>query len=117
MRFIVDAQLPRRLVLHLREAGCDAVHTLELAHGNRTTDTEINRLSELESRVVVTKDTDFVNSFIVARRPYKLLLVSTGNITNAELEALFITHAPGIAAAFMTHSFIELNRNSLVIHQ
>lgn len=90
---------------------------MDLAHGNRTTDTEINRLSELESRVVVTKDADFVNSFIVARRPYKLLLVSTGNITNAELEALFITHAPGIAAAFMTHSFIELYRNSLVIHQ
>ncbi len=69
MKFIVDAQLPRRLALRLREAGYDAVHTLDLPHGNRITDSEINRLSELETRVVVTKDADFVNSFIVARRP------------------------------------------------
>jgi predicted nuclease of predicted toxin-antitoxin system len=39
--------------------------------------------------VVVTKDSDFVNSFLLSRRPRKLLLVSTGNIGNAELEALF----------------------------
>ncbi len=90
---------------------------MDLPHGNRTTDTEINRLSELVSRVVVTKDADFVNSFIIACRPYKLLLVPTENITNAELEALFMTHAPGIAAVFMTHTFTELHRNSLIIHQ
>ena len=117
MKFIVDAHLPRRLVLRLREAGHDALHTLELPCGNRTTDTEIDRLSEAENRVVITKDADFVNSFILSRKPYKLLLVSTGNISNAELEALFVAHISSIAVAFTTHSFIELNRDSLIFHE
>jgi predicted nuclease of predicted toxin-antitoxin system len=117
MKFIVDAQLPRRLALHLREVGHDVFHTLDLPHGNRTTDTEINELSEAENRVVITKDADFVNSFVLSRRPHKLLLVSTGNITNTELEALFVAHAPSIAATLQSHSFIELNRNSLIVHR
>jgi predicted nuclease of predicted toxin-antitoxin system len=117
MKFIIDAHLPQRLALRLREAGHDAIHTLELPSGNRTTDTEINRLSSAENRVVITKDADFVNSFILSRKPYKLLLVSTGNISNAELDALFVTHASSIAAAFTTHSFIELSRDSLIFHQ
>src|SRR5687768_13896443 len=78
MKFLVDAQLPRRLVSRFRESGHDALHTLDLSNGNRTTDTEINDLSEREQRVVVTKDADFVNSFHLTGKPYKLLLISTG---------------------------------------
>ena len=80
MKFLVDAQLPRRLVRRLREAGHEAIHTLDLPLGNRTTDTLINDLSAREQYVVITKDSDFVNSFVLNRRPHKLLLISTGNI-------------------------------------
>jgi predicted nuclease of predicted toxin-antitoxin system len=38
MKFIVDAQLPRRLALELAHAGHDAIHTLSLDRGNRTSD-------------------------------------------------------------------------------
>jgi len=86
MKFLIDAQLPRRLVHRLREAGFEAIHTLDLPLGNRTPDTDINDLSIREHYVVVTKDADFVNSFHLQHKPHKLLLVSTGNIGNAELE-------------------------------
>ncbi len=36
MRFMVDAQLPRRLVRWLGARGHDAVHTPDLPDGNRT---------------------------------------------------------------------------------
>lgn len=65
MKFLVDAHLPRRLARRLREAGYEAIHTLDLPLGNRTTDTFINDLSLHEQYVVVTKDTDFVNSFLL----------------------------------------------------
>lgn len=90
MNFLVDAQLPRRLACRLGEAGHDALHTLDLPHGNHTTDAEINTLLVQERRVVITKDADFVNSFLLTGQPYKLLLISTRNITNNDLEALFI---------------------------
>jgi hypothetical protein len=69
VKFLVDAQLPRRAVGWLAAAGCDAVHTLDLPNGNRTTDVEIIDTADREQRVVVTKDADFVDSHIPSRCP------------------------------------------------
>ena len=88
MMFLVDAHLPRRLAYQLRAFGHEAVHILDLPRGNRTPDPELGDLSVRDRAIVVTKDADFVNTFIVQRVPYKLLLVSTGDITNAALEML-----------------------------
>lgn len=92
------------------------MHTLDLPNKNRTTDAQINTISEQEQRVVITKDADFVSSFLLERKPYKLLLVSTGNVTNNELEALLLPALPMIESAFHTHSYIELSRRTLIIH-
>lgn len=116
MNFLVDAQLPRRLAYRLRDVGHDVLHTLDLPDGNRTSDAQINELSTRDSRVVVTKDTDFVNSFLLFHRPYKLLLVSTGNIANSDLEALFVGQIPAITAAFESYDYLELTRDTLIFH-
>ena len=70
MNFLVDAQLPRRMVGWLTAAGCDAVHTLDLPNGNRTTDAEITDTADRDFRAVVTQDADFVNSHILRGRPF-----------------------------------------------
>jgi len=116
MNFLIDAHLPRRLALRFREAGHNAVHTLDLPRKNRTTDEEIQEISARERRVVVTKDADFVNSFLTVRKPYKFLLISLGNITNSDLEALIAPRIETIAEAFATFDYIELTRTSLVFH-
>lgn len=116
MRFLVDAQLPRRLASLLRIQGHDAIHTLDLPAANRTSDQEIVRLADDEQRIVITKDADFVHSFHIAREPEKLLLISTGNISNAELDALFFTNLSAILSAFQTGSFVEMSGTTLIIH-
>ncbi|MDQ1612039.1 MAG: hypothetical protein QOG00_1970 [Pyrinomonadaceae bacterium] len=116
MKFLVDAQLPRRLVSRLREAGHEAIHTLDLPLGNCTPDSTINELSYLQGYVVVTKDTDFVNSFLLRRRPSKLLLVSTGNIRNADLESLLLSNLEKIAVQFYIFDFIEINQQAIIFH-
>lgn len=116
MNFLVDAHLPRHLALLLREQGHDAIHTLDLAEGNRTTDKRINQISEIERRVVITKDADFVNTFLILRKPYKLLLVSTGNISNQELEAIVVKNLPAIVSALTNFDYLELTRTSLIEH-
>ncbi|MHB1299748.1 MAG: DUF5615 family PIN-like protein [Burkholderiales bacterium] len=40
MKFLIDAQLPRRFADWLIEAGHNALHTLDLPMKNRTTDIE-----------------------------------------------------------------------------
>jgi predicted nuclease of predicted toxin-antitoxin system len=116
MKFLVDAHFPRRLAEQLRNVGYDTLHTSDLPLGNRTPDRVINEISIRQQRVVITKDAEFVNSFMVAQRPYKLLLVSTGNISNRELERLFQQNLAAIVAGFATHDFIELNRTRLTFH-
>ncbi len=116
MNFLIDAQLPRRLVLLLRQAGHDTIHTLDLPHGNRTSDAEINSWAASEQRVVITKDADFVNSFLVFGQPYKLLLISTGNVPNAELLLLFTTYLPQISRELEDHSYLELSRTAVIVH-
>ena len=117
MRFLVDAQLPRRVVLLLQQAGHDAIHTLDLPYGNRTPDTEINAWAAREQRVVITKDADFVNSFLIFGQPYKLLLISTGNITNAELLMLLTTYLPQITDELENHSYLELSRAAVLVRR
>jgi predicted nuclease of predicted toxin-antitoxin system len=115
VKFLIDAQLPRRMAGWLRSAGCDAVHTLDLPDGNRTTDEQVIERADREQRAVVTKDADFVNSHLLHARPAKLLLVSTGNISNRDLEALMVPLIPDIVREFQTHSFLELGRAGIVV--
>lgn len=117
MRFIVDAQLPRHIAVWLREAGHDSIHTLDLPLGNRTSDASILALSRSEGRVVVTKDADFVSAFVLNGEPERLLLVSTGNITNAELQRILVPNLAVITAAFDQAGFVELSRAGVIVHE
>jgi predicted nuclease of predicted toxin-antitoxin system len=103
MRFVVDAQLPRRLARVLAIAGHDAGHTLELAKGNRTPDSELRVLAIRENRVVITKDEDFVTYYLLHGAPPKLLLISTGNISNDGLLPLVAANLTALVAALSEH--------------
>ena len=118
LRVIVDAQLPRRLGHFLAfHAGYDCLHTLDLPAANQTQDGSITRLSMAEKRVVITKDADFVNSFLLHGQPHKLLLVSTGNISTTDLLELFRRFLPQLTNLLTHHSYIELSRTLLVTHR
>ena len=116
MKFLVDAQLPRRLAGLLQSSGHDASHTLDLPEKNHTSDEILCRHASSEQRVLVTKDGDFVDSFFLRGQPPKLLFVTTGNIPNKDLLALFRANLPAITSALSSHSFVEIDRNGLTIH-
>jgi predicted nuclease of predicted toxin-antitoxin system len=116
MKFVVDAQLPRRLARELAASGHDAVHTLDLPAANRTQDGEIVALAIRENRIVVTKDNDFVTSFLLHGVPPKLLLISTGNISNDQLSKLLVSNLSTLETAFNKHGFVELSASAITIH-
>jgi predicted nuclease of predicted toxin-antitoxin system len=114
MKFIVDAHLPKTLAYSLREKGFDVVHTSELLDGNDTTDTEINRLSIAENRIVISKDADFYDSFTAKKEPYKLLHVKTGNIKNTELIALLERNMELIIKQLDESSVVQISQNYII---
>lgn len=111
MKFLVDAQLPVRLARVLQSAGCDTIHTKDLPRLNATPDSEINLLSMQESRIVITKDRDFLDSFMINQQPYKLLILTRGNINNNQLLDLFMNNLPHLVEIFEEHSFIDRNES------
>ena len=115
MKFLADAHLPRRVAAWFVAAGHDAVHTLDLPDGNRTTDAQVIDTADRERRVVVTKDADFVDAHLLSNRPAKLLLVSTGNVSNRDLEALVVPLIPDIVREFGAHTFLELDGLGIII--
>lgn len=114
MKFIVDAQLPKTLAVLLREKGFDALHTSELPNGNDTTDAEINNLSLAENRIVISKDSDFYDSFSAKKEPYKLLQVKTGNIKNSQLIELFDKNIELITQNLEESSVVQISQNLIV---
>lgn len=115
MKFLVDAHLPPGLCPLLQVAGHDALHTRQLPAQNRTTDQAINDVSLNDQRVVISKDTDFYYSHLLHQKPWKLLLVRTGNISTRELKQLLPAHLPEIIQALGANSLVELDRQSVRI--
>lgn len=75
MKYLVDAQLPKALSYFLVAKGIDAIHTLELPDKNKTSDAVINMLSVEENRVVITKDDDFLQSYLIHKTPTNFYLL------------------------------------------
>ncbi|MDZ7754860.1 DUF5615 family PIN-like protein [Rhodohalobacter sp.] len=89
MRVLVDAHLLKRLSEFLLAHEIESKHTLDLPRMNATPDTEIIRFAGGEDRIVISKDSDFLDNYILDESPKKLLTVSTGNINNRDLIRLF----------------------------
>lgn len=116
MRFLVDAQLPRRLANELTDFGHDTIHTLDLPDRNATTDREVTAVADRDDRIVVTKDNDFRDSHLLKGQPRRLLHITTGSITNAALLELVRRHLSEIERAFQRSRYVELTADSLIIH-
>lgn len=116
MNFLVDAQLPYRLSEFLNQNGHNSIHILDLQKGNSATDKELNDISIQEKRILIKKDGDFVNSLILYNLPYKLLHITTGNVTNNDLLDIFQKNLSLIVSQFKEHFYVELDQFNLIPH-
>ncbi len=108
MNFLVDAQLPFALKAWLANEGFNVIHTADLPRRNLTTDTEIVDISIRDDRILITKDSDFLKLKILFHKPRRLLLITTGNIRNAELLSLFEKNFGSVRKLFETFEVVEL---------
>jgi predicted nuclease of predicted toxin-antitoxin system len=99
----------------LRRRGIEVLHTSELPLGNRTTDEELKYLSLTQAYVIVTKDSDFVDNLLLHQKLHKLILVSTGNISNNELIELFANYELEIRDSLSQAHFVELTRMGVIV--
>lgn len=85
LKFIIDTQLPPALKFIFKKHGMDAIHTSEFPRGHLMNDKQIKEIAVKQSRIVVTKDNDFFESYFLTGAPPKVLLIEIGNSRNAKL--------------------------------
>ncbi len=100
--------MPLALALHLRGWGLDCVHVLD-AHLGDADDAEIWAYALAESRIVVSKDEDFIPLALRQGDAGRLLWVRLGNCRNAPLLAAFDRVKDSLLAELRsTNRIIEL---------
>jgi predicted nuclease of predicted toxin-antitoxin system len=114
MKFLIDAQLPKALANFFIERGFDAIHTLSLPMKNATPDNYVNKVSIKEKRVVISKDSDFYNTFLAKKEPYKLLYLSVGNMRNSQLLSLFAANFDIIIRELKDNDVVEMNDKTII---
>jgi predicted nuclease of predicted toxin-antitoxin system len=72
MKYLIDAQLPFRLSVILKEHGYDVIHTDDMPRKALSSDGEIRQRSFRDDRAVITKDADFLDSYYSSGAPKKL---------------------------------------------
>ena len=111
LKFIVDTQLPPSLSQKLILDGFDSIHTTSFENGHLMNDKTIRHIAVTENRIVITKDTDFLDYFILRGAPPQVLLIELGNISNSRLFAIFNSNIEQIKKLF------EKEKVSLVLLQ
>jgi len=116
VKFLVDAHLPKALSDFLRLKGHDSIHTIDLPDANRTNDQTIISIAGLEKRTIITKDSDFLESYLLIGHPEKLVLIKTGNIRNVDLIKIFERNIEKLCSLLEDSSLIEINTSEIVVH-
>ncbi len=113
MKFLVDEQLPQLLADWLVEKGHDAIHVSSLLTNTRIPDGYICERSMAEKRTVITKDSDFFDTYLIKKQPYKLLYITTGNLRNRPLLDLFRASLTQLMNVLEESEVVELNQSSI----
>jgi len=111
MRFFVDAQLPETLKFWLIAQGYDCIHAIDLPKKDLTPDNEIVSIIAEDDRILISKDRDFLRLKLVTGNPRRLLAITTGNIRNPELIALFEQNFASALRLFNTFEIVEVGNH------
>jgi predicted nuclease of predicted toxin-antitoxin system len=72
-------------VKHLRSLGFTAIHVNEILNNWFSSDSMISKFADENDLIVISKDSDFRNSFYIKKSPKKLIKINLGNISNESL--------------------------------
>jgi predicted nuclease of predicted toxin-antitoxin system len=118
LRFIVDTQLPPRLAEYFNENGFDALHTTDFSEGHLLQDSQIIAIAAIQNRIVVTKDSDFLDHYLLKGTPPKILLIQLGSISNYDLLAHIHLYLNDIHTEFDKDAdLIAVNKTNIITYQ
>lgn len=115
MKFLLDVHLPISLSKFLdKQTGCSAIHVNQILQKWHTSDIAISSYADEHDLVVITKDSDFLNSHLIYKTPKKLIRVVLGNISNSELINLFEKYLLSLLPLYeQTEFYVEISKEQI----
>lgn len=88
MNFLVDAQLPPGLARWIASHGHDATHVFDIGL-QAADDPVIWEHARTENAVIISKDENFVDRWLLSETPVALIWIRKGNCSNQALMTWF----------------------------
>ena len=106
MRFLCDVHISFKISRHLSSLGHETIHVNDILDKWFTKDSEISAYADLNDSILITKDSDFKNSFAINHTPRKLIKINLGNISNQELIKILSDNLEFILKLNVAKSFL-----------
>ncbi len=118
MKFLVDQNRSPALAERLRDAGHDAVHTMELGL-ERAEDDELLLLAREEQRVVISGDTDFgaLLALTNANSPSVILFRSRHRRSADDQATLLLAHLPDVEGDLLAGAVVVINDDRIRVRR
>lgn len=116
MNFLCDVHISRKVVTFLCNEGHQAIHVNDILQGDHTKDTEISFFATRNEHIVISKDKDFRDSFLLRQLPDLLLKIELGNLSTLTLIELLRQNLDTISSEMNSKPcMIELSKDSLKV--
>jgi predicted nuclease of predicted toxin-antitoxin system len=113
MKFLFDVHISYKLVIFLNSKGFVALHVNTILEGSETKDSAIADYEDENDFILISKDADFKISYLIKKKPLKLIKVNLGNVSNTALLELFSKKLELIKKLeFRPHFMLELGLES-----
>ncbi|MBN2519474.1 MAG: DUF5615 family PIN-like protein [Bacteroidales bacterium] len=114
MKFLCDVHISYKIVTHLKSLGFEAIHVNEILNKSETEDSDICNYTDQNDLILVTKDSDFRDSYFIKRTPKKLIKINLGNISNQELKTIITHNINAIQKLYCKEFFIlEIDKDTI----
>lgn len=112
MKFLCDVHISYKVVNFLSKSGFETIHVNQILDKWNTKDRDICKFADSNDLIVITKDSDFRNSFFVDGSPRKLIKVNLGNISTSDLIESISQILTAIEKLSNSSSFlVEIDKN------
>jgi len=117
VKFLCDVHISIKVAKHLNQLGHSAEHVNSILDKWHTKDKDIAKYADKHSLILITKDQDFRNSYLLNHKPKKLIKINLGNISNNELLHILEKHINQIESVQQKDKsfMIEINKTGIWI--
>jgi predicted nuclease of predicted toxin-antitoxin system len=85
MKFLCDVHISYQVCKYLNSKGVEAIHINSILEKWYTKDDAITKFADENDYIIITKDVDFRNNYILKNSPKKLIRIVLGNVSNQKL--------------------------------